>query len=167
MGVSDKQSSRWQALADIPEAEFQRGLRGPDKPTTERLSFDAGGGAVALCEIRRPVQEGEPVEGALRREGLRLRAGVIVAALTLFGSATAGPAEDAQTAFAKGDYATAFQIWRPLAEQGDAYAQLCVALSYRDGQGVTRDYAQAVVWFLKIANQGDDKYGDLAQSMAC
>jgi hypothetical protein len=25
-----------------PEEEFERGLRGPDKPTTERLSFDAG-----------------------------------------------------------------------------------------------------------------------------
>jgi hypothetical protein len=31
------QSSRWQALADIPEDEFERGLRGPDKPTTSGM----------------------------------------------------------------------------------------------------------------------------------
>ena len=37
MGVTPMQSSRWQALADIPEDEFERGLRGPDKPTTSGM----------------------------------------------------------------------------------------------------------------------------------
>lgn len=37
MGVSDKQSSRWQALADIPQDEFERGLQGAEKPTTSGL----------------------------------------------------------------------------------------------------------------------------------
>jgi hypothetical protein len=31
MGVSYDQSSRWQALADIPEDEFERGLRRKDR----------------------------------------------------------------------------------------------------------------------------------------
>ena len=85
-----------------------------------------GQGGRTLREIRRPAQEVEPGEGALRRKGLRLRVGVILAALTLFGSATAGPIEDAKTAYAKSDYATAFQIMRPLAEQGNAEAQMSV-----------------------------------------
>jgi hypothetical protein len=59
----------------------------------------------------------------LRRKGLRLRAGVIVAALALFGSAMAGPAEDGQAAYQRGDYAAAMRLWRPLAEQGNARAQ--------------------------------------------
>jgi hypothetical protein len=43
-------------------------------------------------------------------------------ALTLFGVAMAGPLEDAKTAYQRGDYATALQIERPLAEQGNASA---------------------------------------------
>jgi hypothetical protein len=31
MGVSLNQSSRWQALADIPEDEFERGQRAPQR----------------------------------------------------------------------------------------------------------------------------------------
>jgi uncharacterized protein len=85
-------------------------------------------------------------------------------ALALFGTAMAGPLEDAHTAYGKGDYKTAFQIFRPLAEQGNAEAQIGVGLMYRDGEGVPQDYAQAVVWFLKVANQGNEPYGDLAKS---
>ena len=93
-----------------------------------------------------------------------LAGGLLVFAL--FGTAMAGPLEDAKTAYAKGDYATAFQILRPLAEHGDVHTQLSVGLMYREGQGVQRDYAQAVVWFLKVANQGDNPHGeiDLAQN---
>ena len=85
-------------------------------------------------------------------------------ALALFGPAMAGPLEDAHAANGKGDHAKAFQILHTFAEQGNAEAQLGVALSYRDGVGVPRDYAQAVVWFLKVANQGDDKWDIVAQS---
>src|SRR4249919_3132267 len=36
----------------------------------------------------------------------------------------------AEAAYARGDYATAFKIWLPLAEQGSAQAQLNVARMY-------------------------------------
>jgi hypothetical protein len=39
-------------------------------------------------------------------------------ALTLFGAAAAGPVEDALAAYERGDYATALQICRALADQG-------------------------------------------------
>jgi uncharacterized protein len=78
-----------------------------------------------------------------------------VLALALFGAAMAGPLEDAQEADQKGDYATELQILRPLAEQGNALAQLGLGLMYAMGQGVPQDYAQAFVWYRKAAEQGD------------
>ena len=39
------------------------------------------------------------------------------------GPAVAGPFEDGEAAFSKGDYATALRLWQPLAQQGDARAQ--------------------------------------------
>jgi uncharacterized protein len=38
-------------------------------------------------------------------------------------AAVAGPREDADAAFARGDYTTTLHFIRPLAEQGDADAQ--------------------------------------------
>jgi hypothetical protein len=85
-----------------------------------------------------------------------------VLALALSGVARAGPFEDAQAADQKGDYATELQILRPLAEQGNALAQLGLGVMYANGQGVPQDYAQAVVWYRKAAEQGDADASRLA-----
>jgi uncharacterized protein len=77
-----------------------------------------------------------------------------VLALALFGVARAGPFEDAQAADQKGDYATELQILRPLAEQGNALAQLGLGVMYANGQGVPQDYAQAAAWYRRAADQG-------------
>ena len=66
----------------------------------------------------------------------------------------AGPYEDGDAAYNKGDYATAMRLWRPLADQGNVYAQSWLGVMYRDGQGVPQDYAQAVSWYRKAADQG-------------
>ncbi len=42
-----------------------------------------------------------------------------------------------------------------LAEQGDAEAQLEVAISYQEGKGAEKDFASARKWFLKSAEQGN------------
>jgi uncharacterized protein len=55
----------------------------------------------------------------------------------------------------KGDYVAAFALLKPLAEHGNAAAQLSVGLLYRNGQGVARDDMQAVRWFTRSALQGD------------
>ncbi len=47
----------------------------------------------------------------------------------------------------RGDYATALREWRPLAEQGYAKAQLFLGNMYFFGQGVSKDYVQAYMWF--------------------
>jgi TPR repeat protein len=43
----------------------------------------------------------------------------------------------------KGDYATAMKEWKPLAEQGDAYAQTNLGLMLSKGEGVIQDYTCA------------------------
>jgi len=60
----------------------------------------------------------------------------------------------AEAAHDRGDFATAYRLWRPLAEQGDAIAQYNLGLLYDNGQGVLQDYADARDWYLKAAEQG-------------
>ncbi len=83
----------------------------------------------------------------------------LMLAVGFAGSVAAGPFEDAaaaDAAYAKGDYATALRLMRPLAEQGDATAQfLPRANRTTDGQGVPQDYAAAASWYRKAAEQGD------------
>ena len=70
----------------------------------------------------------------------------------------AGAAQDfaaGLSAYGAGDYATALQEWKPLAEQGNADAQLNLGNMYYDGQGVLQDYAEAVRWWRLAAKQGD------------
>jgi TPR repeat protein len=43
---------------------------------------------------------------------------------------------------------------RTLAEQGDAEAQFALGTMYRDGQGVARDYAEALRWWRSAAELG-------------
>ena len=57
-------------------------------------------------------------------------------------------------AYRAGNYEAALKEWRPIAEQGDVDAQVYLASMYRDGRGVVKDYAQAVVWYRKAAERG-------------
>jgi uncharacterized protein len=58
-------------------------------------------------------------------------------------------------AYAKKNYRTAYDEFKPLAEQGDSDAQHALGGLYRYGRGVLKDYKQAVKWFRKAAEQGD------------
>lgn len=57
-------------------------------------------------------------------------------------------------AYQRGDFATALQKWRPLAEQGDGRAQFNLGIMYDRGNGVAEDDKQAVYWYRKAAEQG-------------
>jgi clan AA aspartic protease (TIGR02281 family) len=74
--------------------------------------------------------------------------------LALFGIAAAGQLQDGRTAFQHGDYATAMRVLRPLADQGNAAAQGYLGDMYNFGEGVPRDYAQAVLWYRRAAAGG-------------
>jgi hypothetical protein len=67
--------------------------------------------------------------------------------------AFAGPYEDGLATYKRGDYATALRLWRPLADAGDADAQLNFGFMYANGEGVPQDYSMAVSWFSKAAEQ--------------
>jgi uncharacterized protein len=69
--------------------------------------------------------------------------------------ATGGPLEEGNAAYARGDFATAERLLRPLAEQGNATAQFDLGGMYKHGQGVQQDYALALTWYRKAADQGD------------
>ena len=61
---------------------------------------------------------------------------------------------EAYTAYLNGDYATALKEWRPLAEQGNLFAQYDLGQMYRYGDGVPQNYKEAAKWYRLAAEQG-------------
>ena len=85
----------------------------------------------------------------------RVAATLAVAGALLFSAGSAwADREEGVAAYERGDYATALQEWRLLAEQGDAKAQFNLGFLYRIGQGVNQDYQKACHWYLLSAEQG-------------
>ena len=80
-------------------------------------------------------------------------AALVAIVLAVAAPVDAGPWEDAAAAFERGDYTTAHQLWRSLAEQGDRIAQYNLGINYRDGHGIPQDYAVAIKWFRLSAEQ--------------
>jgi plasmid stabilization system protein ParE len=78
---------------------------------------------------------------------------IVSIGIVLSGTAFALPQPDAEAAYARGDYATAFKIWLPLAEQGSVQAQLNVARMYERGEWVAQDKQAAMEWYNKAAAQ--------------
>ena len=58
-----------------------------------------------------------------------------------------------EEAYDKGDYATAFREFKPLAEQGDAIAQYNLGYFYTYGLGVPQDHKAAVKCYARAAEQ--------------
>ena len=58
-------------------------------------------------------------------------------------------------AYQRGDFAAAFQLFRPLAERGDASAQSNLGVMYEQGRGVAQNYREAMRWFRLAAVQGN------------
>ena len=104
--------------------------------------------ALALCIPRRPLSMH------------KLLALIVVAVIIGVAQvASAGPLEDGQAAYDRGDYATALRLWRPLAEQGDAKAQFRLGEMYQTGHGVPQDYVRAYMWFDVVTSARSDETG--------
>jgi uncharacterized protein len=85
---------------------------------------------------------------------LAIRSALLAIFMAVTRAAVAGPYEDADAAIKRGDYVTAMQLMRPLADQGNPQAQVVVGLMYAQGSGVLQDQIEAFKWFRKAADQG-------------
>lgn len=65
-----------------------------------------------------------------------------------------GELQTGSEAYLRGDYAAALEVWHPLAERGDADAQLMLGIMYRAGRGVPRDDSKAAAWLRRSAERG-------------
>ena len=81
---------------------------------------------------------------------------LLTTTVLLFGISGSGVADfnDGYNAYEKGDYKTAFNEWKPLAEEGGESAQYNIGWLYDNGKGVLKDYKEAVKWYRKAAEQG-------------
>ena len=84
----------------------------------------------------------------------RLLLTVTTALLLSVGAALAGPTEDGNAAYERGDYAEAVRQFRLGAAQGNVHAQTLLGLAYDRGEGVTKDYAEAVKWYRLASMRG-------------
>jgi len=87
---------------------------------------------------------------------LSLAAAVLTAALAV--SLVGGPAvaglEEAEAAYAAGNFERAAAELRPLAEDGDALAQHNLGVMYQKGIGVAKDRDEAMRWYRRAAEAG-------------
>ena len=58
-------------------------------------------------------------------------------------------------AYNRGDFSAALREWRPLAEQGDALAQLYLYVMYANGDGVPQNDTEATKWYRKATGKDD------------
>ena len=76
--------------------------------------------------------------------------------LFLFSSVVFGDDyQDGVDAYKRKDYKTAYKLWLPLAEQGNAKAQYNLGVMYYNGQGVPQDYVLAHMWWSISSANGD------------
>jgi hypothetical protein len=62
--------------------------------------------------------------------------------------------EDANRAIENKDYKKAYELFLPLAEEGNAEAQTRLGALYVNGQGVEQDLDKGLSWIMKAATQG-------------
>jgi TPR repeat protein len=92
---------------------------------------------------------------ASMKASVRNLSSAFAVAMALGASAVAGPLEDGIAAYHEHGYAKAAELWRPLAEKGDAAAQYFLGTLYVEGHGVEQNDATAFMWFQRAASQGD------------
>ncbi|MEQ6918753.1 tetratricopeptide repeat protein [Halomonas aquatica] len=83
-----------------------------------------------------------------------IQVSLLTAAMSLSGFSVGQSLEEGAHAFDMGDYSTAIDNFRPLAEQGEMVSQAVMGTMYSEGKGVPQDYSQAVHWYRRAAEQG-------------
>ena len=93
---------------------------------------------------------------ASRTAGMRnvIKAAIVALVLMLAVPVAAQDFEAGLEAYERGDYVAALNVYRPLAEQGNAQAQYHLGLMYENGHGMAQDNVEALNWYSKAAEQG-------------
>jgi tetratricopeptide (TPR) repeat protein len=97
--------------------------------------------------------EGRGREGAAASTGGAGAAGVAPTPESI-AAAQEAAIDEGLAAYNRGDHATAYRLFRPIAELGNARAQNNLGALYDQGHGVARNDAEAVLWFRRSAGQG-------------
>ena len=92
-----------------------------------------------------------PRHGAIR--SALLLAALVLTFVCAVPQARAG-SDEGVAAYSAGNFKLASEEFLKAAEQGDATAQFNLGVMYDKGEGVTRDYAEAVRWYRRAAAQG-------------
>ena len=79
---------------------------------------------------------------------------LLICLAVAFNNVVASDLDDAVTAMRTGDFAEAYCIMRPLAENGDADAQYNIGWMYMNGYGLRVNDGLALEWWQKAAEQG-------------
>ncbi|MGD2081513.1 MAG: SPOR domain-containing protein [Chromatiales bacterium] len=74
--------------------------------------------------------------------------------LALTAAAGADPLTEGLGAYQLGDYEKAYDLWRPLAEQGNVRARFQLGILFGEGQGVAQNPVKAAFWFRQAAQGG-------------
>jgi len=80
--------------------------------------------------------------------------GLMLSLLLSSGIVVAADFGKGMDAYESGDYKAALVEWTPLAEQGNADAQVMLGTMYELGEGVLMDAESAVKWYTLAAQQG-------------
>ena len=86
---------------------------------------------------------------------LKIAGAICAMVMCLSGPALAGAFEDGEAVYERGDIAGAIRLWRPLAEQGNAEAQVRLAEFYFTGFGVAMDRTEGLMWYRKASELGN------------
>jgi len=68
--------------------------------------------------------------------------------------AAAGELSEGLSAYRSGQYGAAVALLKPLAAQGDPWAQYSLGVAYDDGFGVPRNFQLALEWYKQAGYQG-------------
>ena len=66
----------------------------------------------------------------------------------------AGDWDDALAFYESGDYKTAHEKMKVLADRGNSPAQFTLGVMYENGQGVSRDFMESAKWYKSAADKG-------------
>src|SRR5271155_4978238 len=101
----------------------------------------------------------------MRRDVTRLGKSVSMAILLLIATPALPDMYTATTAYQKGDFTTAFQQFKELAELGNPDAQLNLAVMYGKGQGVASNNVLAHAWASIAVQNGEERAATLAATL--